>query len=112
MLCPQMPHAYQMELPDVSLIPHRISSSPDWRPASLFVPAFQCLGKSAGPGPNRIIMSPCELRHWRKPRCPALRSPDSAHLPTANKLDARGTIAVKLVHNTMGPLLHYYLKKQ
>jgi hypothetical protein len=46
-LCPQLPPVYQMELPDVSLIPHRISSSPDWRPASLFVPVFQCLGKRA-----------------------------------------------------------------
>ena len=40
-----LPPVCQMELPDVSLIPHCISSSSDWRPATLFVPASRCLGK-------------------------------------------------------------------
>jgi hypothetical protein len=43
----------------VSLIPHRLSSSPDWRPASLFVPAYQCLGKRAPAfSDNRLVLTP------------------------------------------------------
>jgi hypothetical protein len=43
---PALPPVYQMELPDVSLIPHRISSSSDWRPAPLFVPASSALARA------------------------------------------------------------------
>ncbi len=61
-LCPHLPPVYQTELPDVSLIPHRLSSSPDWRPAaSLFVPAFQCqcLGKRASAFSVEFNYGPC-----------------------------------------------------
>lgn len=51
---PTTPPVYQMELLDASLIPHRLSSSPDWRPvASLFVPA---LGRGHRHSPIKSIL--------------------------------------------------------
>ena len=54
---PTTPPVYQMELLDASLIPHRLSSSPDWRPlASLFVPA---LGRGHRHSPINQFWAPC-----------------------------------------------------
>jgi hypothetical protein len=65
---PALPPVYQMELPDVSLIPHCISSSSDWRPASLFVPASSALARAhrlspiinCGPctSPSSLVLTP------------------------------------------------------
>jgi hypothetical protein len=83
------------------LIPHRLSSSPDWRPAaSLFVPASSAQGKRAPAISDKSIM---------RPACPSPRlvDLDAYDPPAATPLSAfPGDLVQNSFHDFYWPRIY------